>query len=28
MDWVVIGTRPQAAEATIRECADLGITRV
>ena len=28
VDWVVIGTRPQAAEATIRECADLGITRV
>ena len=26
--WVVIGTRPQTAEATIRECADLGITRV
>jgi uncharacterized protein len=28
VDWVVIGTRPQKAEATIRECADLGITRV
>ena len=28
VDWVVIGTRPQTAEATIRECADLGITRV
>ncbi len=28
VDWVVIGTRPQAAEATIRECADLGIRRV
>ena len=26
VDWVVIGTRPQTAEATIRECADL-ITR-
>jgi hypothetical protein len=25
---VVIGTRPQTAEATIRECAGLGITRV
>jgi predicted CoA-binding protein len=28
VDWVVIGTRPQTAEATIRECADLGVTRV
>ena len=28
VDWVLIGTRPQTAEATIRECADLGITRV
>ena len=28
VDWVVIGTRPQTAEPTIRECADLGITRV
>ena len=28
VDWVVIGTRPQTAEATIRECTDLGITRV
>ena len=28
VDWVVIGTRPQTAEATIRECDDLGITRV
>ena len=28
VDWVVIGTRPQTAEATIRECARLGITRV
>jgi uncharacterized protein len=28
VDWVVIGTRPQAAEATMRERADLGIKRV
>ncbi len=28
VDWVVIGTRPQAAEATLRECASLGIKRV
>ena len=28
VDWVVIGTRPQTAEATMGECADLGITRV
>jgi predicted CoA-binding protein len=28
VDWVLIGTRPQTAEAAIRECADLGITRV
>jgi predicted CoA-binding protein len=28
VDWVVIGTRPQTAEATIRECADLDISRV
>jgi predicted CoA-binding protein len=28
VDWVVIGTRPETAEATMRECADLGITRV
>ena len=28
VDWVVIGTRPQTAEATMRECADLGIKRV
>src|SRR6266568_2501047 len=28
VDWVLIGTRPQAAEATMRECADLGIKRV
>jgi predicted CoA-binding protein len=28
VDWVVIGTKPETAEATIRECADLGISRV
>ncbi|HEX5299817.1 MAG TPA: CoA-binding protein [Streptosporangiaceae bacterium] len=28
VDWVMIGTRPQTAEATMRECADLGIKRV
>jgi predicted CoA-binding protein len=28
VDWVVIGTRPETAEATMRECADLGITHV
>ena len=28
VDWVVIGTRPQTAEETMRECADLGIHRV
>src|SRR5690348_4444397 len=28
VDWVVIGTRPETAEATMRECLDLGITRV
>jgi len=28
VDWVVIGTRPEAAETTMRECADLGIKRV
>jgi uncharacterized protein len=28
VDWVVIGTKPQAAEAIVRECADLGIKRV
>jgi predicted CoA-binding protein len=28
VDWVVIGTKPQAAETTIRECAELGIKRV
>lgn len=25
IDWVVIGTRPEAAETTMRECVDLGI---
>lgn len=28
VDGVVIGTRPESAEATVRECADLGVTRV
>jgi predicted CoA-binding protein len=28
VDWVVIGTRPETAEATMRECAELGITHV
>ena len=28
VDWVVIGTRPETAEDTMRECVDLGITRV
>jgi hypothetical protein len=28
VEWVVIGTRPETADATMRECADLGITRV
>ena len=28
VDWVVIGTKPETTEATIRECADLGISRV
>jgi predicted CoA-binding protein len=28
VDGVVIGTRPDTAEATMRECAELGITRV
>lgn len=28
VDWVVIGTRPETAESTIRECEDLGIRRV
>ena len=28
VDWVLIGTRHETAEATMQECADLGITRV
>jgi len=28
VDWVVIGTKPQTADATMRECADLGIRHV
>ena len=28
VDWVVIGTRPETADETMRECVDLGITRV
>jgi predicted CoA-binding protein len=28
VDWVLIGTRPETADATMRECADLGIKRV
>lgn len=28
VDWVVIGTRPETADSTIRECEDLGIRRV
>lgn len=28
VDAVVIGTRPETADATMRECADLGITQV
>jgi len=28
VDWVVIGTRPETADATMRECAELGIKRV
>jgi predicted CoA-binding protein len=28
VDWVVIGTKPETAEATMRECADLGIKQV
>jgi hypothetical protein len=28
VDWVVIGTRPETAEETMRECVDLGIPRV
>ena len=28
VDWVVIGTRPDAAQATMHECVELGITKV
>jgi uncharacterized protein len=28
VDWVVIRTKPETAETTVRECADLGIARV
>ena len=28
VDWVVIGTRPETAEDTMRECVELGITQV
>jgi predicted CoA-binding protein len=28
VDWVVIGTRPEIADSTMRECAELGIQRV
>jgi len=28
VDWVVIGTKPETADATMRECAELGIKRV
>lgn len=28
VDWVLIGTKPETAEATMHECADLGIKRV
>ncbi len=28
VDWVVIGTRPESADATVRECEEEGITRV
>ncbi len=28
VDWVVIGTRPETAEDTMRECVELGIHRV
>lgn len=28
VEWVVIGTRPETADATMRECADLGIRHV
>ena len=28
VDWVVIGTKPETANATVRECRELGIKRV
>ena len=28
VDWVVIGTRPESAEATVHECVELGVERV
>jgi uncharacterized protein len=28
VDWVVIGTKPETADTTMRECADLGIRHV
>lgn len=28
VDWVVIGTKPETADTTMRECADLGIKQV
>jgi len=28
VDWVLIGTKPEIADATMRECAELGIKRV
>ena len=28
VEWVVVGTRPETAEAIVRECVDLGIPRV
>ena len=28
VDWVLIGTRPEVAEATVRECDELGIGKV
>jgi predicted CoA-binding protein len=28
VDWVVIGTKPETAERTVQECAELGIDRI
>lgn len=28
VDWVLVGTRPDVAEATVRECGELGISRI